>query len=597
MKRVVVFLMAVLLVLNLAACGSQAGTEEETVTPAAEAGESVSATEGTEEEGTVVFTNPGEYTTTVAGRNGDIVVTAAFSDREILSIVVDSVETDTIGKTAMNDLVDIILTNQSLAVDVVAGATMSTEPFIQAMNELAAQAGGDSEVLSQAIQETAISYVTEADVIVVGAGAAGMTAALTAAQEGASVILLEKSNKVGGNTAPAQSGINAAGSALQEAAEVDFSVEDYIAMQTNDLVVPELVQALAEHSGETIDWLVANGADLTVSETKGYQLVAADSSQLTTGVLLNTVKNGVDQAGVNLYFNMDVTTLIQDEDGAVVGVIAEEENGEQVSFSGTAIVLATGGFGQDYERVITYRPDYVNCWTDEVAPTVGEGIDMAVAVGAATKDLDQIMLFGQVVIDYGMLNSTYGPGGRTVDGIYVNENAERFMAEKFGSTADILAQPDGIVTIVFNEEAKEGAVIDGLISSGVLYSAETPEELADQLGLDAETLAATISRWNEMVENGVDEDFGRETNLNLLEGTLYAYQFKAGVHYCMGGVLIDETAAVLNTDGEAITGLYAAGEVTGGVHGDTRVDGSAVADSFIFGHIAGATAAEYALNK
>ncbi|MCD7819867.1 MAG: flavocytochrome c [Lachnospiraceae bacterium] len=455
------------------------------------------------------------------------------------------------------------------------------------------------EALSQEIAEEEIDYVTEADVVVVGAGAAGMTAALTAAQEGASVILLEKSNKVGGNTAPAQSGINAAESALQQEAEVDFTVDDFVEMQTNDLVVPELVQTLAENSGETIDWLVENGAELTVNEDKTYQLVAADSSKLTSTELLETVEEGIIDAGVDLYYNMDVTTLIQDDDGAVIGVVAEKEDGSEISFYGTAVVLATGGYGQDYERVISYRPDYENCWTDEVAPTTGEGIDMAVAVGAATKDLDQMMLFSQVVIGYGMLNSAYGPGGRTIDGIYVNENAQRFMAEAMGSdsTADILAQPDGIVTVIFNEEAKEGANIDGLISSGVLYSADSPEELAEQLGMDPETLTATIDRWNEMVDNGVDEDFGRETNLNKLEGTLYAYKFMAGVHYCMGGVLIDETAAVLNTDGEAIPGLFAAGEVTGGVHGDTRVDGSAVADSFTFGHIAGATAASYALTE
>lgn len=188
------------------------------------------------------------------------------------------------------------------------------------------------------------------------------------------------------------------------------------------------------------------------------------------------------------------------------------------------------------------------------------------------------------------------PGGFNPDAIYVNENAERFVAEGFEVSDAILAQPDGMAYCIFTEN-NLNETLEGLMELGYVVSGETVEELAENLGLDADALQATIDQWNADCEAGADSQFGREENLNKLEGTLYGYNFGVGAHYFMGGILINEYTQVVDTNGDAIVGLYAAGEVTGGFHGNYRVDGSGTADAFVFGRLAGKYATAYALGE
>jgi len=545
----------------------------------------------------------GTYTASAAGRNGDIKVTATFTDDAISEITYESEETATIGVPAMDTLVEQIVSTQSLAVDNVSGATMSCEGFMNAMRDTVTQAGADPDALGTKEESTAreTAYDTEADIIVVGAGAAGMSAAIAATDEGAKVIILEKSGTLGGNTVCAANGINAADADVQKENDqyndAGAGVEGLIDLQSNNPDArPELVRAFAENSGETINWLSSLGVNFRVdiqnderNEQQNWYMLKAEENGTTAITMIAHVSDALKEKGITVYYNMDAYQLVMDQ-GKVTGVKAKDENGSDVTFSGK-VLLATGGFGQNSELVGKYNEHLANAVTDEVAPTTGEGLLMALEAGADTANLDAIQTFPAVIPGYGMILPFSLPGGFTPDALYVNNSAERFTAEGFEIPDAILAQDKGEVYCVFDESGMNDTM-QSLLKTGIIFSGENAEELAGKLGIDGAKLAETISSFNEDIADGTDDAFGRDKNLNPIEGTLYGYRFGVGAHYFMGGVLINENTEVLDTEGNPIEGLYAAGEVTGGFHGTFRVDGSGLGDSFTFGRIAGKVMAE-----
>lgn len=548
---------------------------------------------------------PGTYTAKAAGRNGDITVDVEFSADEIVSIKHQSEETESIGVPAMDSLAEKIVASQSLAQDAVSGATISSDAFMAAVKDAVVQAGADPDSLMKETEKETeqTSYETEADIIVVGGGAAGMTAAITAHDLGASVILLEKSSVLGGNTVCAANGINAADSAVQLAdakyQEVKASAEGLESLQmNNEDAHEELVKAFAENSGEVIDWMSGLGVNFTVdiqedqrNSQQNYYMLKATDDGTTAITMINKVSAELKKQGITVYYNMDAHDLVTDENGTVTGVTASSADSEEVTFSGKSVILCTGGFGQNSELVGKVNPALANTVTDEVAPTTGEGLLMAQSVGAAAANLDAIQTFPHVIPGYGMILPFNLPGGFVPDALFVNNRAERFTAEGFEIPDELLAQDKGEVYCIFDDSGMNDA-LNGLVKNGVISEADTAEELADKLGIDGTALAETISAFNEDIADGTDDAFGRQENLNTFEGKLYGYRFGVGSHYFMGGVLIDEDTHVLDTDGNIIEGLYAAGEVTGGFHGTFRVDGSGLGDSFTFGRIAGRTAAE-----
>lgn len=546
----------------------------------------------------------GTYTSTQPGRNGDITVKVTFSDDQIEGIETESSETETIGVAAMDQLKEQILSTQTIPEDAISGATISSDAFLAAVKDAVEQAGGNpDEMIAAATAEASADYETEADIIVVGGGAAGMSAAIAAHDEGASVILLEKSSVLGGNTVAAANGINAADSDVQLAdaqyQAVGASVEGLEELQSNNPEAREnLVDAFAENSGDTINWLSSLGVEFTVdiseddrNSSQNYYMLKAEQDGSTAITMINAVTAALKDDGITVYYQMDATDLIQDDTGAVIGVKATDAAGNEVEFSGKAVLLATGGFGQNSELVAEVAPDLAGAVTDEVAPTTGEGLLMAQAIGADAVDLDAIQTFPAVIPGYGMILPMNLPGGFVPDALYVNENGKRFAAEAFEIPDAILAQPEGKAYAVFTE-ANLNDFLKSLISSGYVVSADSAEELGEKLGIDGAALQETVDHFNEDISDGVDDEEGRTENLNPIEGTLYGYRFGVGAHYCMGGILINENTQVLDTDGNVIPGLYAAGEVTGGFHGTFRVDGSGLGDSFTFGRLAGKTMAE-----
>lgn len=592
-KRALTAALSAVMALSLAACGPKEETAPDTTpTPTPEQGEQ-----------TGMF-NPGTYTASAPGRNGDVTLTVTFSEDKIEDIQHESQETETIGVTAMNDLTEQILENQSLGVDTVSGATLTCDAYFAALENCVEQAGGDVEALkSQAVAAETVDYTTTADIIVVGAGGAGITAALTASEKGASVILLEKSNSVGGNTLCAANGINAFDADVQLASEAyqnaDTSFEGFVALQTNELSRDNLVRAFISHSAEAINYIAGLGVEFTVEISKddrnssqNYYLLKAEANGNTTMVnIINALDKALGASDVELYKNVAATELVRDSAGAVAGVKAVDASGTEITFSGKSVILCTGGFGKNSELVGQVSPRLANATTDERAPTTGDGLLMAQAIGAQAVDLDQIQTFPAVIPDYGMVLPPFLPGGFQPDCIYVNNSAQRFTVEGFEIPDAILAQDKGEAFCIFKEENLSPG-LQPAVESGFVVKADSVEELAGKLGLDATALRATVDQWNTDCAAGVDSQFGRTEKLNPIEGTLYGYKFGVGAHYFMGGLLINENTQVLDTGNEPIPGLYAAGEVTGGFHGNQRVDGSGTGDAIVFGRIAGEVAAQ-----
>ena len=297
---------------------------------------------------------------------------------------------------------------------------------------------------------------------------------------------------------------------------------------------------------------------------------------------------------IDVMLNTKATKLIT-TDGAVTGVEAENAS-ENLVINAKAVILATGGFGANEEMYTQYRPDLLGTVTTNAPGATGDGIVMALAVGADLVDIEQIQLHPTVEQTTSMLITE---GVRGDGAILVNQSGERFINEM--ETRDVvsaaeLEQEGCYAYVIFDQNLRDGLkAIEKYVNNGLTVQADTIEELAEKLNINPETLAKTLADWNAAVASGKDEAFGRDTGMehDLSVAPYYAIQIAPGIHHTMGGVKIDTEAHVINTDGEAIPGLFAAGEVTGGVHGGNRIGGNAVADIVVFGRIAAESAIAY----
>lgn len=566
------------------------------------------------------FSNPGTYSATAMGRNGEVTVTVTFTNSAITDIEVAHGETPTIGGTAMEQMTASILENQSLDVDAVSGATISSDAFMEALEDCVEQAGGDVAALKKVDVKNAATRteytLTEADVIIVGAGGAGLTAAKAAADKGASVILIEKSGVIGGNSLCSQMGINAAGSKVQEALNMEYATAELLKEAQMQWGGREnLVDAYVENSGKTVDWFAENLGIAFDGKTgdkvdpqnpldsvgedhpSGSDLfmVKADADGYTANTLVNALNAAIQQAGVTLYVNTEATELVV-TDGAVTGVKAKAADGSEVVFTGKAVLLATGGFGQNHDMVVKYRPDFANAITDEMAPTTGDGIVMGEAVGAKTVDMGEMQTFPHVPVGDTWLPPMAMPGGFMTTSLFVNQDAQRYTTEGFDPSVEGTLKQEHAFVIFCERDMND--TLKQLEARGLVKHGDTAEELAAQLGLDGAALQATIDQWNADCDAGKDSQFDRQPfTLKKIEGKLYGYAFGVGAHYMMGGLLINEKTQVLDQSEQPIPGLYAAGEVTGGFHGTKRVDGSGTGDAFVFGYVAGNAIAEAVLNR
>ena len=551
-------------------------------------------------------------TGTGAGMDGDVLVEVVADAEKIYSVrVLDHNETPGIGTVAVEQIPDAIVQANSILVDAVTGATVTADAIKEAVRSALTSGGFDPAVFEVEVQDEGPVQRTpetlKCDVVIVGAGGAGLTAAIQAKQDGADVLVLEKMPMVGGNSLKATGGMNAAGTKFQEALGItDSGVQEFIedtmngGHQLNDI---ELVTAMAEQSSDAVDWLAELGAALPkVAATGGTvhkYLHEPEDGSAVGSFLVEKLNETCEKMDIPILLNTEATELIMDGDAAV-GVKAQDKE-HDYTIQAKAVILATGGFGANYDMMTQYNPALAGAVTTNHAGATGDGINMAVAVGADTVDMEQIQLHPTVYQKTGLLVSE---SVRSMGGILVNAEGKRFTNDM--STRDAvsnaeLEQTGSYAYIIFDQR-----IVDDLsstqkyINSGLTVQADTYEDLAKAMGLEGDAVqnfVATMDTWNAAVASGEDAEFGRNNGMDedLSTAPYYAIQIAPGIHHTMGGLNTD--SEVLTTQGAAIPGLFAAGEVTGGVHGGNRIGGNAVCDFVVFGRIAGAGAAAYAAGK
>lgn len=596
----------------------------------------------------------GDFTGTAKGFGGDVSVTLTLTDGAITGCTAEGKdETQGVGSEAIAQMPGKIAESGSIAVDGVSGATLTSTAIKEAAAAALTAAGLNPDDYKTAVEKDAAAEdsTVDADVVVVGAGGAGMTAAITAAGEGKSVVILESQSMVGGNSVRATGGMNAAKTVYQDENEFGESAgvektlktaaekyadnetitalaktvsEQWAAYQANptgyfdsvelmelDTMIggkgindPELVETLCANSADAIDWLDEHGITLhNVSSFGGasvkriHRPVNAEGKTVSVGsYMIPLLQENCEKAGVKMMLDTTATEILTDANGTAVGVKATGASGETVTVNAKAVVLATGGFGANLDMVVKYKPELKGFMTTNAPGIQGQGIEMAQAIGAATVDMDQIQIHPTVEANTAALITE---GLRGDGAILINEEGKRFIDEV--GTRDVvsaaeIAQTGSYSWLVVDQAMVDASsVIQGYIKKGYTVTGATYEELGKAMGVDAAAFAETMEKWNGYVEAKNDPDFGRTSFANPLNtAPYYAVKVTAGVHHTMGGLKINANTEVLNEKGEVIPGLFAAGEVTGGVHGANRLGGNAVADFTVFGRIAGAAASDYA---
>ena len=320
------------------------------------------------------------------------------------------------------------------------------------------------------------------------------------------------------------------------------------------------------------------------------------NTSLWSAYMVPLLEEDCQKAGVQMMLNTTATEILTDDNGAAVGIKATGASGETITINAKAVILTSGGFGANMDMVVEYKPELKGFMTTNAPGILGQGIKMAQAIGADTVDMDQIQIHPTVQYDSASLITE---GLRGDGAVLINSEGKRFIDEV--GTRDVvsaaeIAQTGSYSWLVVDQAMVDASsVIQGYIKKGYTVTGETYEELGKAMGVDEAAFAETMNTWNGYVEAKNDPDFGRTSFANKLDtAPYYAIKVTAGVHHTMGGLKINTNTEVLNENGEVIPGLFAAGEVTGGVHGANRLGGTAVSDFVVFGRIAGAAASKYA---
>lgn len=490
-----------------------------------------------------------------------------------------------------------IIDTNSPHVDAISGATTQCEAFKKAVSKAMAKSNKEA-ILEEGGDPNDISC----DIVVVGSGGAGLAAAIKAHDSGASVIIVEKMPVIGGNTNKASAGMNAAETKFQKLKGIVDS-KDLFYKETmvggKNKNNPELLRYFVEHAPDAIDWLDENGIKLSGITTTGGMSIdrthRPDSGSAVGGFLINGLVKNINKRGIEVMLDTSVTEILT-ENNKVVGVKISEEDGSIQTIKAKAVVIATGGFSANKEMVEKYRPDLKGFVTTNHKGATGSGILILEKLGAGTVDMGEIQIHPTVeqTTSYLISESIRGGGG-----ILISQNGNRFVNElntRDKVSAEIIKLPEHYAYILFDQQVREeNKAVEEYISHDLVTQASTINELAEKLSIDGEILTKTIERYNQFVAKKQDDDFGRTTGMRhpINKGPFYAIKIAPGVHHTMGGVTINTQTQVLDTNNNVLQGVFAAGEVVGGVHGANRIGGNAVADIIIFGLQAGAKATDY----
>ena len=621
----------------------------------------------------------GTYTASATGMNDDVTVEVEVTENEIKSIKVTShAETPGIGGELVDKAGKVVTTggvapvqlipeeivkNQSLSVDNVTGATITSGAIKTAVKDAIKQAGGDPDAFKKDATYEERKDV-EADVVVVGGGGAGLASAVELLQGGKSVAIIEKAGEIGGDTLVCGAIYNAPDPALQQHAEMSdavkttiekalaetpineqhaalqaevqaqwdaykaagrtdlFDSKEWYALQTwinGDKVANlDLVKALCYNAFGGYEWIESMGMKFQDKISQGagslWQRTHTSTMKMGTG-FISTYADMLEKYGdkVTLLTETTATKLVVDNNQVKAVKATDNHTGKEITVTGKdGVVLATGGFGANAKMVQEYNttgkwPDLSKTGTtNRFSASQGDGITMAKDAGASLTDMEQLQLLYLGNLVDGQISKF---PARDVNGtdqiIFINKEGKRFVREdgrRDQICGGVLNQTDKMFYILESGDGAgykdikdpswrsgDGFTFEYLEKNGFIIYAETLEELAKKLDMDPATLQATVDEFNKSVESGSDE-FGRTLYSTKLEkGPWVATPRQACVHHTMGGVTIDTEARVLNEKGEVIKGLYAAGEVTGGIHGANRLGGNAVVDTVVFGKLSADT--------
>lgn len=590
-----------------------------TAQPDASAQPSGSTTPAPSETGSAAIFTPGTYEGTGKGYGGDIKVSVTVDETSITDIeVVEQTETEGVGGAALPTLVDKVLSAQSVNIDGVSGATYTSDGFLTAVREAITASGADPDALGQGQtggDEAKETVTMSTDVVVVGAGGAGLAAALTAAQNGADVVVLEKMAMVGGASSMAGGGTNATGSQWQQSYGIEDSPEAYfmdIMENGHFFSDARTLWLYANTQGAAFDWLVAeDGAALPYKNTQPSP--SAEHSYGRTfspegggAGVVSALQQKVTDLGVEILLETPAQELMV-TDGTVTGVKALAADGTPYEITANSVILATGGYGANTDMLpesVTSLP-----YAGAVSAT-GDGLNMATAIGADAINLDKVNIQPHSII------LPDGRGQHTFQGclamynktgsILVSDQGVRFVNEQ-GSANDIKAGMEQnehsylimdaasfetyaqtcIASHNFTQEQLDQWLEANGTSNPVFAHADNLEDLAAIVGIPSGALTETVERYNGFVSAGEDTDFGRKVSTAMGDGPYYAVEMNLRYYATLGGLHINDNMQVLDTDGQPIQGLYAAGEVVGGVVGDIYAPGSLFGWAMTSGHNAG----------
>ena len=590
------------------------------------------------------------------GNNGWLTVEVTIKDNKITDIKTPGQrETKYLGDTAIREIGKDVLQYQTLNVDNIAGATVTSTALKTAIAQAIEKAGGDIAAFQKPVPEKIkkVAGITKgsADLIIVGAGGAGLSAAVTAKDLGVkNVLVLEKMPVIGGNTLRCASAFNAADPDRQKAlpmtetlkeavvkaisekpvseehaklmADVKAKYEAYLKSGSKTLFDCPEWHALQTYNGgdkvghiplirqysnnvlDTLHWMQSKGSPVMDRVSQGAGALWQRTHQLDAPAglgLIDPLYQSAVKQGVNFKLGMRVQDLILNDKGRVIGVTATDKVGNKYEFtSKDGVILATGGYSQNKEMRQKSAPHL----TPEMVSTnqpgaTGDGIVIATRHGADTTGMNYVQVYPLATPGTGALQGRARKMSGLDDVIDVNKNGERFVKEdarRDEFVAAIKKQPGGVVydindsSIVkplnsFNED------VETLVSIGRIYKADSLADLAKQLGMPADKLEAPVAEFNKMVEAKNDPKFGRKLfDRPIVKPPFYATPRAPSIHHTMGGLQISTNAQVLDKKGKPIPGLYAAGEVTGGIHGSNRLGGNATADVLTFGRIAAKSA-------
>ncbi len=612
----------------------------------------------------------GEYTAYGRGHNGNLPVTVTFSEDKILEITVDSSkESDGIANPAFERIPQQIIDGQTLNIDVISGATVSSQAVIDGVSNAVDLAGGNSEALRckarEAVEWSSKTIEENVDIVVVGGGGAGLSATLTALDKGKSVILLEKFPAIGGNTVRTGGWVNAAEPewqndfaalpgeketlmALAQTPESEFTdeyladfkvlksqldtyfsalasgkqylfdsvelhrIQTYLGGKRTDLNGEsiygqyDLVETLTSRAMESIDWLSEKGIDFDRSVVEipvGALWRRAHKPKRPKGVeFVDKLQKRIQEQNGRIITDTRATDLMI-EDGKVIGIKATQANGTKLVIKvNHGVVLASGGFGANTQMIKKYN-SYWKEIADDIKTTnspalIGDGIEIGEKAGADLVGMGfvQLMPIGDPKSG-ALLTGLIVPPENFV---FVNQQGKRFVDEC--GSRDVLSEAffdnGGLIYMIADDKIRQTAAntsdetIEREIKEGIIIQADTLEELAEKIGMPQTELTKTIQQYNACVEQGHDPEFNKSAfGLKVEKAPFYATPRQPSVHHTMGGLKIDTKARVINKDGAIISGLYAAGEITGGIHAGNRLGGNALIDIFTYGRIAGESAA------